>query len=153
MSISFDVYQTIRDVIKHKGQPMWSFPPLFSYLTLDYKQTIHLNHFNKLMIHQTVFPPHLLPKWVSLFESSVGHLFPRGCFQCGCLFPVVCFAEVLVSVLYTDNNDRVGGPRTNKELDPAGDLTVTFISKSWNPESRSDRNYARIMLFSTHFFF
>lgn len=42
------------------------------------------------------------------------------------------------SVHFSNNNDRVGGPvaATNKERVPAGDPTVTFISKSWNPDSR-----------------
>lgn len=37
----------------------------------------------------------------------------------------------------SNNNEGVGGPlgATNKERDPAGDPTATFISKSWNLES------------------
>lgn len=49
---------------------------------------------------------------------------------------LVLFAELSVSEHFS-NNDRVGGPlgATNKDSDRAGDPTVTFISKSWNPES------------------
>lgn len=48
----------------------------------------------------------------------------------------VCYSclQKSLSELFS-NNDKVGGPlgATNKDRDLAGDPTVTFISKSWNP--------------------
>lgn len=60
---------------------------------------------------------------------------PSSAWSLRCVFPLVC--RRAPSVHFSNNNDRVGGPvaATNKERDPAGDPTVTFISKSWNPDS------------------
>lgn len=63
------------------------------------------------------------------------------------------FAELSVGEHFS-NNDRVGGPLcvTNKGSDRAGDPTVTFISKSWNPESdwsypHMDYAFVAVLLF------
>lgn len=88
----------------------------------------------KITKHQTVFYfPHLSCWKDSLFELPLDIISPSFLWK----LPLSLSSCLLKSLsLHFSNNDRVGGPlrATNKDRDRGGDPTVTFISKSRNPE-------------------